>query len=101
MSWLAFYFYLNFFSKGCLICGRINATIFKREKNLKQVKPHTQLKNEDASDNDKEMQEDEFIQSQEALKTLTIGQNILIKIKSMQYEQNNLFLVASFVKCLE
>jgi hypothetical protein len=35
------------------------------------------------------------------LNSLAIGQNILVKIKSIQYEQNNLFLVATFVKPLE
>jgi len=56
-----------------LICERINASIFINESNE--------------------------IESQDKPKELTIGQEILIKINSIKYEQNNdLFIVASFVK---
>jgi hypothetical protein len=56
-----------------LICERINASIFINESNE--------------------------IESQDKPKELTIGQEILIKINSIKYEQNNdLFIVAAFVK---
>ncbi len=56
-----------------MICERINASIFINESNE--------------------------IESQDKPKELTIGQEILIKINSIKYEQNNdLFIVASFVK---
>lgn len=43
--------------------------------------------------------EEESNQIREEVKNLSIGQEILIKIKSIKYEQNkNLFIVASFVK---
>ena len=46
-------------------------------------------------------QSDESAQNLD-LKNLFIGQDIYIKIKSIKYEQNNdLFLVASFVKPVE
>ena len=45
------------------------------------------------------MNESNEIESQDKPKELTIGQEILIKINSIKYEQNNdLFIVASFVK---
>lgn len=68
---------------GCLICDRINATIFKR----------VNLNNSNSQEVDPVQDDD--------LSNLYIGQNILIKIKSIQYEQNNLFIVATFVKSLE
>ncbi len=56
-----------------MICERINASIFINESNE--------------------------IESQDKPKELTIGQEILIKINSIKYEQNNdLFIVAAFVK---
>jgi hypothetical protein len=36
-----------------------------------------------------------------AINSLKIGSNVLIKIQSVQYEHGNLFLVASFVDLLE
>jgi hypothetical protein len=63
---------------GCLICGRINATIFKNNKKIG-------LTDEETAE----------------LNSLFIGQEVLIKIKSIQYEENNnLFIVANFVKAL-
>ena len=35
---------------------------------------------------------------EEELKQLSIGDNIIIKIKNIKYEQNNLFITASFEK---
>jgi len=90
---------LKHFYKGCLICSRINATIFKRDTSLKEL---SKPKNEDADhEENNESGEEDPIKIQKEINGLKTGQNILIKIKSIQYEQNNLFIVASFVKCLE
>lgn len=59
-----------------MICDRINATIFKgRDTN------------------------EEGIETSE-LENLQIGQNILIKIKSIQNQHNSMFITASFVQIL-
>ena len=50
---------------------------------------------------DDETGEEDPLKIQEAFNSLKTGQSVLIKIKSIQYEQNNLFIVASFVKSLE
>ncbi len=54
-------------------------------------------------DEDDENEEDDHNEeaNQLQLNNLAIGQDVLIKIKSIQYEQNNLFLIASFVKILQ
>ncbi len=38
--------------------------------------------------------------AENAINSLKIGSNVLIKIKSIQYEHNSLFLIASFVDLL-
>ena len=67
---------------GCLICGRINASIFINDKS-----------GGEETDESKQISAD--------LHSLELGQDILIKIKTIKYEQNNnLFIIASFVKSL-
>ena len=78
-----------------MICERINASIFINDQKVgnKQAK-------EEAEGTDGEEEESKQIQSED-LQNLDIGQEILIKIKTIKYEQNNdLFIVASFVKSL-
>ena len=76
---------IYFVVAGCLICGRINATIFRKGKKANLATPGSNL------DDSKETE----------LNSLYIGQEILIKIKNIQYEKNNdLFIAAFFVKSL-
>jgi hypothetical protein len=65
---------------GCIICDRINVTIFKNHTFFNQ----TDKKNE--------------IGSNFELQKLKISDNILIKIKSIQKEKNNIFIVADFIE---
>jgi hypothetical protein len=76
---------IGFLKSGCLICGKINATVFKHKKVKKEG----------------EIVTSEQQMAENAINGLKIGNNVLIKIKSIQYEHNNLFLVASFVDLLE
>lgn len=69
---------------NCLICDRINATIFKRS----TVK------------NSKKSESTEEISIENSLNSLSIGDNILIKIKNIQYETDNIFIIATFHKTL-
>lgn len=63
---------------NCLICGKINATVFKRF-NIK--------KEDDTNEDDDKLN---------VLNSLNVGQEILIKIKNIKYEQNSVFLIATF-----
>ena len=69
-----------------MVCDRINATIFK-----KVIKN----KRNNSSDHTDMSLEEKY---EEELKQLSIGDNIIIKIKNIKYEQNNLFITASFEK---
>ncbi len=70
------YFSSILFFLGCLICDRVNATIFKKKT--------------------KQTENDEEISLAAELNNLYVGQEILIVIKNIQYEQNDLFLIANF-----
>lgn len=66
------------------------------------MKGHKKSKNEDVDNlTDNQSGEEDPVKIQQTLNSLKTGQSVLIKIKSIQYEQNNLFIIASFVKCLE
>lgn len=87
---------------GCLICERINASIFINDKVGSQPVKEGAKKSdgEETATDGEETGESKQIQSED-LQNLDIGQEILIKIKTIKYEQNNdLFIIASFVKSL-
>lgn len=75
-SKIVLYCLLNLNFKGCLICEKINASVF--------INKNVENESSEAALSD--------------VKDLHIGQEILIKIKSVKYEQNNLFITASYVK---
>ncbi len=62
------------------MCNKINATIFK-----KRSKESDHIKDE----------------LNESLNNLKVGQNILIKINNIKYEQNDLFLIADYYSSYE
>ncbi|CAF1058510.1 unnamed protein product [Brachionus calyciflorus] len=75
---------------NCLICDRINATIFKRIQgnNIKKSQSNADVSAADSENAEKN------------LDGLSIGDNILIRIKSIKYEPNNIFITANFEKSL-
>lgn len=85
-----------------MICERINASVFINDKVGSQSVNVGAKKSdgEETATDGEESEESKQIQSED-LQNLDIGQEILIKIKTIKYEQNNdLFIIASFVKSL-
>jgi hypothetical protein len=70
-------------------------TIFKRHR----FNGHNTVNNSiTAGDDDITNDNSELKSNESLLKNLAIGQEIIVKIKSIQYEQNDLFIIATFEK---